>query len=245
MSTSITLYSMVCVLIAAFVRGYSGFGFSLLAISSMSLAVPPSTILPTIFMMEVVASVSLLPSIWHQIHWRDLMLLWGGCLICTPIGVKILAGVPVAPMKVALGIAVFGAVLLLQSGYSRKTMPTPLETFVTGGVAGLLNGAFGIIVPVIVFFFNSPAGVAVGRASLIAFLMGTDLMGLTFLSLQGLVTADSFTRFLVLLPALIVGQWFGTRSFKTAEQSDFRTWILRLLAVIAVVTAAQGMWGLL
>lgn len=245
MSTPIIIYSMACVFVAAFVRGYSGFGFSLLAISAMSLAVPPATILPTIFMMEVIASVSLLPSIWRQVHWRDLMLLWAGCLICTPIGVKILAGVPVAPMKVALGIAVFGAVLLLQSGYSRKSMPTPLETFVTGGVAGLLNGAFGIIIPVIVFFFNSPAGVAVGRASLIAFLMGTDLMGLAFLSLQGLVTTESFYRFLLLLPPLIVGQWLGTRSFKSAEQTDFRTWILRLLAAIAVVTAAQGAWSLL
>jgi uncharacterized protein len=245
MSFLVTLYCAACVFVAAFVRGYSGFGFSLLAITSMSLALPPAMILPSIFMMEVAASVSLLPSIWRSVHWRDLALLWLGCLLCTPLGVLVLAGVPAAPMKVALGIAVLGAASLLWSGYQRKTMPTPPETVLTGAVAGFLNGTFGIIIPVIVFFFNSPAGAAAGRASLIAFFIGSDAMGVLFLGLQGLVTTSDFYRFLMFVPALIVGQWCGARSFKGADETAFRRWALVLLALLAVVTALQGAWSML
>src|SRR3954452_1290136 len=103
---------MACVFAAAIVRGYSGFGFSLLAITSLSLMLPPAEIIPPIFMMEVAASLSLLPGIWKDIHWRSLGLLGAGCLVGTPIGVWLLASVPAEPMKIA------AFAVLVQSAFS-------------------------------------------------------------------------------------------------------------------------------
>jgi uncharacterized protein len=240
MTWIVTSYCMIAVFVAAFVRGYSGFGFSLLAITSMSLVLSPALIIPSIFMMEIAASVTLLPSIWKEVHWHALGLLWLGCLVGTPLGVHFLAAMPVAPMKIALGVVVLCAVFMLYSGYSRKSMPTTIETALTGGVLGLLNGAFGIVTPVVVFFFNSPAGAAVSRASLIAFFIGSDTIGLAFLAQKGLVTLDGFYRFLIFIPALISGQWFGSRSFSLANPDDFRRIVLLLLAALAIVTAIQG-----
>jgi uncharacterized membrane protein YfcA len=246
MTWPVVLYCSVCVFVAAFVRGYSGFGFSLLAITSISLALPPAVIIPSIFMMEIAASVNLLPAIWNEVRWRALWLLWLGCLIGTPIGIQFLDALPAAPLKVALGVVVIGVVVLFWSGWSRKLMPSVPETVLTGGVAGLLNGAFGIVAPpVIVFFFNSPAGAAVGRASLIAFFIGTDTMGLALLAQQGLVTLEGFYRFLLFVPALVVGQWMGARSFKSADPAEFRRYVLILLVVLAVLTAAQGLAALM
>lgn len=82
---------MACVFGAAIVRGYSGFGFSLLAITPLALVLPPAETIPPIFMMEVAASISLLPSIWKDIHWRSLAPLSLGCLLGTPVGVWLLA----------------------------------------------------------------------------------------------------------------------------------------------------------
>jgi uncharacterized membrane protein YfcA len=232
---------MACVFAAAIVRGYSGFGFSLLAITSLSLVLPPTEIIPPIFIMEVVASLSLLPGIWKDIHWRSLGLLGGGCLLGTPIGVRCLASVPAAPMKIVLASAVLTAVGFLWTGYARKTMPSAAETIATGGISGLLNGAIGIGgPPIVVFFFNSPAGIAIGRASLIAFFIATDTMALGFLAAEGLVTSEGFYRFLAFVPALLAGQWIGARSFKTANPADFRRWILILLVVLAFLTGLQG-----
>jgi uncharacterized protein len=235
------IYGMACVLVAALVRGYSGFGFSLLAITSLSLAMPPAEVVPPVFMMEVAASLSLLPSIWKEVHWRALSLLWLGCFVGTPIGVWFLASIPAAPMKIALCIAVVVAVALLWSGYTRKSMPRTLETVATGGIAGLLNGAFGIVAPpVVIFFFSSPAGAAISRASLIAFFIGTDMMGLAFLAREGLLTVSGFYRFVLFVPALLLGQWLGARSFQTSDPASFRLWILRLLVVLALLTGLQG-----
>lgn len=246
MSAAILAYSMLCIFLAAIVRGYSGFGFSLLAISSLALVLPVSDIIPAIFMMEVAASLSLLPSIFRDVDWRALRALWLGCLLATPLGVWLLASLPVAPMKIALSIAVIAAAALLWSGYARKTLPSTGETVATGALAGLLNGAFGIVAPpVIVFFFNSPAGMTIGRASLIAFFIGTDAIGLLFLGLNGLVTSESLWRFLVFIPALLIGQWIGARSFKSADPAKFRLWVLRILMVLAVLIGIQGLRGLM
>ena len=241
MSWGLAIYAMACIFAAAIVRGYSGFGFSLLAITSLSLLLPPAEIIPPIFMMEVAASLSLLPGIWKDIHWRSLGLLGAGCLVGTPIGVWFLASVPAAPMKIVLASAVLISVGLLWLGYTRKDMPGAAETVATGGISGLLNGALGIGgPPIVVFFFNSPAGVAIGRASLIAFFIFTDTMALGFLAAEGLMTSEGFTRFLVFVPALLAGQWIGAHSFKTADPTQFRRWILILLVTLAILTGLQG-----
>jgi uncharacterized membrane protein YfcA len=148
-------------------------------------------------------------------------------------------------MKVALAVAVLGAVGLLGSGYKRQSMPNPAETIATGGVAGMLNGAFGIVAPpVIVFFFASPAGATISRASLIAFFIGTDMMGLAFLAREGLIGLDSLHRFLLFAPPLFAGQWLGVRCFKSAEPATFRLWVLRLLVLLALLTGIQGLVSL-
>jgi uncharacterized protein len=245
LGTGTTVYFVVCVFVAAIARGYSGFGFSLLAVTSLSLVLTPAEVIPPVFMMEVAASVSLLPSIWKDVHWRALGWLSLGCLVGTPVGVWCLASVPAAPMKVAMGVTVLTAVVLLWIGYARKTMPGTAATLTTGGVSGILNGAFGIGgPPVVLFFFSSPAGVAISRASLIAFFIGTDAMALGFLAREGLVTSEAFTRFLMLVPPLLAGQWLGARSFKTTDPATFRRWVLALLAMLAVSTGLQGVLAL-
>ena len=238
-------YGIVCILGAAFVRGYSGFGFSILAVTALSLRLPPAEIVPSIFLMEIAASLHLLPSIWREVHWRAIGVLLIGYTVAVPLGVWLLATVPEAPMKVALGVCVLVSTLLLMQGYALKRMPGAGATVATGAVSGLLNGAFGTGgPPVILFFFSSPAGATIGRASLIAFFLATDVIGLGFLARQGLVTADAILRFAVYLPALVAGVWLGAHSFSRADPEAFRRWVLRLLAVLAFLTLAQGLAAL-
>jgi uncharacterized protein len=237
----IIAYSVACVFGAAIVRGYSGFGFSLLAITALSLALPPAEVVPSIFMLEIAASLHLLPGIWRDIHWRSIGLLLLGCAFATPIGVQLLAQVPAAPMRIALSLFVIVAVAFLWRGFVLKTMPGPIATVATGAASGLFNGAFGIGgPPVILFFFSSPAGIAVGRASVIAYFLGTDSIGLAFQAQANLATWATLWRFLIFLPPLLVGVWAGARIFKHADPESFRRWVLRILVLLAALTIVRG-----
>jgi uncharacterized membrane protein YfcA len=238
-------YSLACVLGAAVVRGFSGFGFSLLTITALSLALDPARIIPSIFILEIVASLSLLPGVWREAQWRSIGWLILGVALFTPAGVWLLAAVPAAPMKLALGLFVFATALLLMRGFVMKRMPNRIGTVATGAAAGLLNGAFGIGgPPLILFFFNSPAGAAVGRASVIALFVLIDVVGLVFLAHQGLVTQTSLLQATLFLPMLWLGVWIGHHSFRKADPAAFKRWVLRLLMLMAVLTAAQGAAGL-
>jgi uncharacterized protein len=166
----ILVYAILCIFGAAFVRGYGGFGFSMFAIVSLSVLLPPTEIVPSIFIMDIAASLNQLPGVWRDIHWRALYWLTVGCLVGTPFGVYALAHVPAAPMTLGLAVFVLAAAILLARGYALKTLPGAAVTFTTGTASGLFNGGFGIGgPPVILFFFSSPAGEAAGRASMIAF----------------------------------------------------------------------------
>jgi hypothetical protein len=239
-------YALTCIFLAAIVRGYSGFGFSLLSITALSLLISPAEVVPAIFLLEIVASVHLLPGIWRDVHWESVWPLIVGCLIATPLGVWLLANVPAAPMQVALAVFVLVATALLYKGFALKTMPGRLASMAAGAASGLANGAFGIGgPPVILLYFASPAGNIAGRASLIAYFLATDVIGLAFMSREGLVTWNSALLALLFVPALVAGVWLGARSFKTARPDVFRQYVLLLLAVLALMTGVQGLMVLL
>lgn len=228
--------SCIIIFLAAIVRGFSGFGFSLLTITALSLFYPPAEIIPSIFMLEFAASANLLPSIWKDIHWKSLGPLTFGCLIATPIGVWALANFPAAPMQIALSIFVLVATFLMWRGYALKTMPGTFASTLAGAASGLSNGAFGIGgPPVILFYFASPAGNLAGRASLVAFFLATDVIGLANQSVHELITWATVVQAAVYLPALLAGVWIGARSFKGTDPETFRKYVLGILAVLAVI----------
>ena len=54
------LLSSAVVLFAGFVRGLTGFGFSALCVSCLSVFLPPAQVVPALFVLEILASLSLL-----------------------------------------------------------------------------------------------------------------------------------------------------------------------------------------
>ena len=70
------------------------------------------------------------------------------------------------------------------------------------------------------------------------------MIGMPLLAQAGLVTWDTVVRTLLFLPALMAGIWLGARSFKSADPTTFRKWVLVILAMLAALTSVRGMTGL-
>jgi len=238
-----TATALTIIFLAAIVRGYSGFGFSLIAITGLALIYPVASIVPAIFLMEIAATIHMLPSIWKDIHWRSLLPLIVGCLIATPLGLMALSYVSPENMQIALSIFVLAAVALMFKGFALNAVPGTTAAIAAGGSAGFCNGAFGIAgPPVILFYFSSPAGNVVGRASIAAFFFFTDVIGLSYATPMGLLSMDTLWRAALFLPALLAGVWVGSRSFKSADQEQFRRWMLLLLAFMALLLLGKALW---
>jgi hypothetical protein len=239
------VFSVVAVFGAAIVRGFSGFGFSLLSITAITLVMPQAEVVPSIFLLEIAASLHLIPSIWREIHWRSLSYLLLGCIIGTPVGVAALASVPAAPMTLAMAVFVMVTSIAMLRGFHLEKTPGPTATTATGVASGLLNGAFGIGgPPVILFFFSTPGAAAIGRASVIAYFVGTDSMGLAWDAYHHLITRQTFLQAALWLVPLLVGVSIGARSFRNVGEDTFRRWVLRLLMALAVISAVKAIVAL-
>lgn len=232
------------VLVAGIIRGYSGFGFAMVAVTSMSLVLPPIQVVPIVLILEVLASVQLIPQVWRDIDWFSLRWLLAGSLVATPVGVYVLATIPAAPMRIFISLLVLAASLLLLRGWAWQRMPGVALTISTGVACGTLNGAAAIGgPPVILFYLSSPAGVMVSRASIIAYFLGIDLMSLAMAGIHGLVTSRTLTLTAVCLAPLLAGIAVGSRLFAKLDKNAFRRHVLFLLMALSVAGLLRSLFG--
>jgi uncharacterized protein len=241
------LFSLVvtfmAVFIAGIIRGYSGFGFAMVAVTSISLVLPPVHVVPLVLILEVLASIRLVPQVWKHIDWHSLRWLLIGSLFATPFGVYLLANMPAEPMRISISLLVLVAAMLLLYGWAWRRMPGKPMILTTGVACGILNGAAAIGgPPVILFYLSSPAGVAVSRASIIAYFLGMDVMSLTMASIHGLTTSKIFIMTGVCLLPLYVGVAIGSRMFLKTDKASFRQHVLILLIILSIAGLLRGIF---
>ncbi len=236
--------ALVVVMVGGFVKGFAGFGASMIWATGLALLLPPREVVPLVLMFEVASSIHLLPKIWRAVDWRSLRLLLVTTWAATPFGIYLLASVPADPMRLALAAAVLIAAVLIWRGFALKSVPGTAATAAVGASAGLLNGSMAIVgPPVILFYFSSPLGFSVGRASLVAFFLGTDSVGTVFLALQGLVTGETLRRAALFIPVVLVATSLGNRGFLKVSEARFRLVVLCLLIALAASLALHVLWS--
>lgn len=113
LSPGMLFYAFSAILIAAVIRGYSGFGFSALTVTSLSLILPPAEVVPTAFLLEIAASMFMLPMVWRSIDWQKLNWLVLGIFAGTPAGLLFLAEVPQDPVRFTISGLVLVACFML------------------------------------------------------------------------------------------------------------------------------------
>jgi uncharacterized membrane protein YfcA len=233
--------SSAAIFLAAIVRGFSGFGFSLLSVIAISLVMPVAEIVPSIFLLEVAASLNLVPGIWREIDWKSLRWLMLGYVIGLPGGTYALINAPADPAQILLGIFVIATASMMLRGFRLSETPGPAASTATGTASGVLNGAFGIGgPPVVLFYLSAPGAAAIGRASIIFFFLFTDLLGVGYFATQGLVTRQSFVQFVFWMPTLLIGVWIGAHGFRRIDQATFRRWVLIILIGLALLGMAKA-----
>jgi uncharacterized protein len=234
----------VAVLGGAFLKGYTGFGASMFWMTSLSLLLPPLQVVPMVLLFEVATSIYLLPGLWRQVEWRSIIVLLIGTWVTTPIGIYALYSLPPTPIRIALALVVITAAVLILRGFALERVPGTPATLTVGGAAGLLNGSMGIVgPPVILFYFSSPVGVAVGRASIITYFIGTDSVATAMFASQGLIGIELLWRTLAFVPLLIAGVVLGNRRFLGTDPETFKRIALAVLVMLSVALLVRAAWS--
>jgi uncharacterized membrane protein YfcA len=232
---------------AGIVRGFAGFGFSALCVAGLTLFASPAMVVPPIFVLEVLASLTLLRDALKDVDWPWLSWLVLGNALCIPLGIALLAWVPETPLRALIGALLLLAALLLRSGFSLALAPTRWVRLGTGLVSGFVNGVAAIGgLAVAVLLSTAHMAPAAMRATMIVLFLFTDLYALLWAGVLSWNTPASLLGEHTLLwatwlaPAMLAGIWVGQRAFVGVSPAQFRRHVLNLLILIALISVVRA-----
>lgn len=235
--TDIGLLSVI-VIIAGAVRGFAGFGLSAVTVTLGSIWFDLRITVPLCFLIEIIASVHMLKSVYRQI---DRLLLSGliiGCAIGMPLGQTLLLVLPIDTTRALLYGLVICSVVIIQLGYGFSFNPTARAGAVIGIAAGISSGLAsigGLITMVALLGTNYDVSRA--RATLVAMFFVLYTYGTAIGLINGVMTVATFQIAAVMFIPLVFGVVIGQKGYLITSPEKFRQIMLWLLAVIAVIGA--------
>ncbi|MGY4531744.1 putative membrane protein YfcA [Pseudomonas sp. TE3786] len=227
---------------AGLLRGYSGFGFSMVLALGLLTVSPPALAIPVVLLVDLLCSISLWPEARRTFDRRIGLRLIGGMLLAVPLASLALARLPeqwMAPV-VALLCLVGGVLVLVRQRAAVRPLATgwALPAGLVSGVVTALASAGGP--PVVVYLLRSGLPAVSVRGTAIVFFALSDgvalgsLWWLQVLSLAHLQLAAS-----LLVPALL-GNVAGQVLFRRKPMS-LHLLIGSVLVLLSAVTLAANL----
>ena len=241
LSPIMLLYAFFAIGVAAYIRGYSGFGFSALTVTSLALILPPSEIVPTAYILEIAASIHMLPLVWRSIDWKILRWLFFGVVMGTPFGINFLEEVPQEIMRLVISGIVLTASLLLWRNIRFRSSANWYSILTVGFFSGVINGAAGIGgLPVVLFFLSISASSTLTRSTMVAYLFISDIYAVMLPGSQQLISTELLGRTVIFLIPLFAGIYLGHRSFVKTSPESFQKFTLGLLIFLSVAVIIRS-----
>ena len=234
-------YMAVVMLGAAFVRGYSGFGFSALVVTGSSIVTNPLNFVPVVIFCEFLMTFQQWRGVGSDVDWARVRWLWLGGLLGVPVGLWLITQVPVDGARGVIAVYVLAMCAILTRGWQLQRAQGGAGHTGVGVFAGLANAVGMGGLPVATYFAAQAVRARMFRATMIAYFAGLDLFTFPLLWWHGLVSTDTAVVVVVGAPLMIFGIWLGGRQFLSAAPQEFRRFAIVLLAFLAILGLARAM----
>lgn len=221
---------------AAFLQAASGFGFALLAMPLVTLALGLEAAGPVVAAAALLLYVTNTVRLRRHVNWGEWTRLGAAGLAGVPLGFWLSAAVPAGWVR-----AVLGVLLIAYAGYAlaaapalgeglRPSAPSAGWVYVVGLTAGTLAGAYNIPGPPLVVYGDLKAWAREEyRATLQAVFLLSGLLVVGGHLTLGHFTADAGRLILISVPALIAGNLAGQVSDRYLHGRRFRQLVLVLI----------------
>lgn len=236
MSTAEFVLVGLAVFFSSLVQTVTGFGFSLLAVPIMSMAVP------TEIAVVISATLSTFTSggqAWTERHHGDrptVKRLVLASFIGMPFGLFILTFASSQQLKIGLAAVIIVFLIVNLRGFRLENASTPVDVS-AGLVAGVLSTSLSTNGPPLVMALHarhfSPE---VFRGTISTVLVALSVVSLGLFAVTGHFTTEVAWSLLVAGPALVIGFFIGHRVRTKINPARFRGLVTLLLAVTAIVT---------
>lgn len=235
--------ALLAVLIGALVRGYTGFGASMFWVSSLSLIYPPTSVVPSVLLLEVAAGLLLVPMIAAEVTWREVAFLLVATTATMPLGVVLLSVVPARGMRLVVAVALLGATVAMAAGVNLTGRPGVRSILIAGAVTGVITGSTGIGGPPAVLLYFGTAADQAKRATLIAYFLGADALGVAMMAAARLVDRGVLIHAAAFTPVALLGIAVGQRIYRRHGERGFRRVVIGVLVALSLGLLLRAIHG--
>jgi uncharacterized membrane protein YfcA len=226
----------VAIFVAAFVQVLSGFGFALLSMPIMTLALPVKEAVVVSTLLGMI-STTWQARVLRADTVRPLAKRLTLAAFCgMPLGLFILNVVSDTALRLTLGIAVIIATILLIARINLTAASNHFD-YGVGFVSGVLNTSLSTNGPPLVFGLQARhLGAAQFRATISTVFALSNIVGITLFALNGKITKDGLIASAIALPAWLVGQALAWPVKRHFHGERFRNLVLALLFTAGTFT---------
>ncbi|MBX3454637.1 sulfite exporter TauE/SafE family protein [Ferrovibrio sp.] len=232
-------------LAAAILRGFTGFGFALVAVPFSSLALPPSRSVPVVFILQLM--IGAIDTMRHHRNLdRRFITIAAFAVITTPLGVYLLSIAQPSMARIAIATIVLAGATMMWRPFRLPMQPSQKLAACTGISVGLCNGMAAMPGPPAIAYSmltHMPADKA--RSSLMILFFTTALAGVPSTLAFGI--ADSITLLLAMaaLPIIMLGSALGAMLFRRYGTKIYREAALFTLIGTALAMMIREVWPLI
>ncbi len=230
-------FMLAVVALAGFLRGFVGFGASLMIVLALSQIVGPATAAPVACLAGLPVMLQLLPVAIRRSERPFVLPLGLACFAAAPFGTWLLATADPDALRIAISLAVLAMVAAMRRGWRPARTPGPAALAAVGVAAGLAQGVAAIGGPAAVVAALARGGPPERqRANVIGAVAALNLCAVAPLAWHGLFDFRVAAIGVFLIPPYIAASWLGARFFSAAGHRHYRDAALAVLALAGAVT---------
>lgn len=223
------------VFLAALLRGYAGFGSSLLMVPVFTLAVDPKLAVCIGLLLEGVATLMLVPAALRHADQRTVLSMGSASVLGIPLGQVALLSLDPTVTSLAISLLV---TLMAAAAWRGEIFWLPRGPFTRVGVgatSGFLTGFGSVGGPPLVLYALSGSEEAVRkRADVIVIAGVTQAAAIVSMTLFGAFTLAGAASAIFLSPVFYVGGMVGVRLFSKSNERAYLRIAFAALFVSAV-----------
>lgn len=244
-TTPAFMMTIAAAVIAALVRGFSGFGAALIFVPVASAAYGPTVAAPTLLLVDFVLTFPLFLGGVRHCRWPTVLPTALAAMLIAPLGAWALAVGDVTALRWAISVAILMLVGLIASGWRYHSEPTVPVSAGVGAVAGFLSGFAQISgPPVIALWVSGPLPAATVRANMFVFFTLITVASFTAYWVNGLFTIEVLHLALAVAPAFALALFVGSHVFGRTAGAGYRPLAYATVALAAITSlpAFDGLW---
>lgn len=230
------LLGFVTIAAAGFLRGFVGFGNSILIVIVFSLLYGPIFAVPFAALASLPPTIQLLPTTIREAERGFVLPFAVAVFAAAPLGVVALVTIDPELLKIGIALIVLAMVFMLYREWRPRRALGAGGLGLIGVASGLANGvagAGGMIVAAAAL--ARPGEPAQQRANTIGGITAVGLCNFPPFLYFGLFTLEVVVLSVIMVPVYLIGTWVGSRFFTTGGSRHYRNGALCVLAAVALI----------